>query len=256
MAPCAGNTITPKMIRTGQMKIGDRIHLEDIVASSPDFRLQDRQKPQNPPQAVETAAPRENLHADDFAASEAAVTLAEPSQPQTEPDTVPVQGPAPAMQPQQTWQMQQPQQTWQQPNQSWNAGQSTGQGTNISTPLTYDQMTQYLNQNAVNTQGNQPYVTIPQTPMTTQEFTETIEITDVQNYLGFLRTQIGRYMRVEQLMGSNIVENRYGFLVGIGSNFIILQEITSGNIMLVDLFTIRLTYIYYSDPVVPPGVQQ
>jgi len=63
-------------------------------------------------------------------------------------------------------------------------------------------------------------------------------------------------MRVEQLMGSNQVESRYGFLVGIGSNFIILQEITSGNIMVVDLFTIRLTYIYYSDPVVPPGVQQ
>ncbi len=283
MAPCAGNTITPKMIRTGQMKIGDRIHLEDIVASTPEFRLQDRQKPQNPPQSVETAASRENTQSEDFAASKAVSSPAakpaeaasqKSSDSQTEADTVLVQGPAPSMQQPQTWQMHpqqnwqpqmpqsQPQQNWQpqMPNQSWNpgqnTGQNTGQGTNISTPLTYDQMTQYLNQNAVNTQGNQPYVTIPQTPMTTQEFTETIEITDVQNYLGFLRTQIGRYMRVEQLMGSNIVENRYGFLVGIGSNFIILQEITSGNIMLVDLFTIRLTYIYYSDPVVPPGVQQ
>lgn len=112
-------------------------------------------------------------------------------------------------------------------------------------------MTPYLDQKSVNTNANQPYITIPQTPMTTRELTETIDITDVQSYLGFLRTQIGRYMRVEQLMGSNIVENRYGFLVGIGSNFIILQEITSGNIMVVDLFTIRLTYIYYGDPVIP-----
>ena len=156
--------------------------------------------------------------------------------------------------------MQQPSQSWQQPqshSQNWQTHQMQPQaGSGLTAPLTYEQMTPYLDQRAVNTQGNQPFVTIPQTPMTTLEFTETIDMTDVQNYLGFLRTQIGRYMRVEQLMGSNQVESRYGFLVGIGSNFIILQEITSGNIMVVDLFTIRLTYIYYSDPVVPPGVQQ
>ena len=96
--------------------------------------------------------------------------------------------------------------------------------------------------------------TVPQTPMTTQQFQETIDSTDVQSYLGFMRTQMGRYMRIEQLMGSNNIEQRFGFLVGLGTNYIILQEITSGNIMVVDLFTIRLTYIYYSDPVVPPGV--
>ena len=156
--------------------------------------------------------------------------------------------------------MQHQAQTWQQPqshSQNWQQPQmQTQTSSGLTAPLTYDQMTPYLDQRAVNTQGNQPFVTIPQTPMTTLEFTETIDMTDVQNYLGFLRTQIGRYMRVEQLMGSNQVESRYGFLVGIGSNFIILQEITSGNIMVVDLFTIRLTYIYYSDPVVPPGVQQ
>ena len=101
---------------------------------------------------------------------------------------------------------------------------------------------------------NSPMFTVPQTPMTTQQFQETVDSTDVQSYLGFMRTQMGRYMRIEQLMGSNNIEQRFGFLVGLGTNYIILQEITSGNIMVVDLFTIRLTYIYYSDPVVPPGV--
>lgn len=202
MASCC-NTITPKMIRTGQMKIGDRIELEDIVASSPDFM-------QKASTAEKSEPPKET----------AAST--------NPPEDVLVHGPEPSMQ-KNTWTM---------------------------NPLTYEQMTPYLNHNLVNTQGNQPYVTIPQTPMTPQDFTETIDITDTQNYLGFLRTQIGRYMRIEQLMGSSQVESRYGFLVGIGSNFIILQEITSGNIMVVDLFTIRLTYIYYSDPVVPPGTTQ
>ena len=85
-------------------------------------------------------------------------------------------------------------------------------------------MTQYLDQSTINTQGSQPSITLPQTPMTTLEFTETIDMTDVQSYLGFLRTQIGRYMRVEQLMGSNVMENRYGFLVGVGiSTMLALQ---------------------------------
>ena len=231
MAPCSGSTITPKMIRTGKMNIGDRILLEDIVASSPDFQLEPSQKAKNSPQTEETEVSGQNIQSE-VSAPETAVHT----------DDVLVHGPAPVMQ--------QPSQNWQQPQ------MQTQTGSGLTAPLTYDQMTPYLDQNAVNTQGNQPFVTIPQTPMTTLEFTETIDMTDVQNYLGFLRTQIGRYMRVEQLMGSNQVESRYGFLVGIGSNFIILQEITSGNIMVVDLFTIRLTYIYYSDPVVPPGVQQ
>ncbi len=58
-------------------------------------------------------------------------------------------------------------------------------------------------------------------------------------------------MRVEQLVGSNTIQDRYGFLVGVGTNFIILQEITTGNIMVLDIFSIRLTYVYYSPPVIP-----
>ena len=241
MAPCTGSTITPKMIRTGKMNVGDRILLEDIVASSPDFQQEPSQKAQNRPQTEESTVSGQNIQSEVSAEKKA-----------DHADDTLVHGPAPVMQ--------QQAQSWQQPqshSQNWQAQQMQPQaGSGLTAPLTYEQMTPYLDQRAVNTQGNQPFVTIPQTPMTTLEFTETIDMTDVQNYLGFLRTQIGRYMRVEQLMGSNQVESRYGFLVGIGSNFIILQEITSGNIMVVDLVTIRLTYIYYSDPVVPPGVQQ
>jgi len=58
-------------------------------------------------------------------------------------------------------------------------------------------------------------------------------------------------MRAEQLVGSNTIQDRYGFLVGVGTNFIILQEITTGNIMVLDIFSIRLTYVYYSPPVIP-----
>ena len=45
--------------------------------------------------------------------------------------------------------------------------------------------------------------------------------------------------------------DRYGFLVGVGNNYLLLQDITNGNIMLVDFYTIKYVYIYYSQPVYP-----
>ena len=247
MAQCCTNTITPKMIRSGQMQIGDRIQLEDIVANAPDFQIKPEHTSAKPvsaeaaPVFASASEPIQAEHISEPASVPVSAPISEPvsaaapefaaqPEPEDEPESIPVQ--APMHQPMQQSQTQIPHR--------------------FTTPLTYQQMTQYLDQSTINTQGSQPSITLPQTPMTTLEFTETIDMTDVQSYLGFLRTQIGRYMRVEQLMGSNVMENRYGFLVGIGSNYIILQEITTGNIQVIDLFTIRLTYIYYSDPVVPP----
>lgn len=263
MAQCCTNTITPKMIRSGQMQIGDRIQLEDIVANAPDFQIKPEDTSAKPVQAEATpvSAPASEPAQAEHRSEPASVPVSAPvSEPVSagEPESIPVQTamyqPIQQQSQQESGWQQQPQQEsgWQQSQpQNWQQPQ-TQIPHRFTTPLTYQQMTQYLDQSTINTQGSQPSITLPQTPMTTLEFTETIDMTDVQSYLGFLRTQIGRYMRVEQLMGSNVMENRYGFLVGIGSNYIILQEITTGNIQVIDLFTIRLTYIYYSDPVVPP----
>lgn len=216
-APCCTNTVTPQMIRKGEMRVGDRIDLDEILVSAPD---------------VPASA--------DFAGEN------------SQTDTVPVHSTMPSAWPQQT---PAPTPPVQQPHQMPSPPQQTQWNPQFTSPLTYEQMTPYMNLTHMSAGENSPMFTVPQTPMTTQQFQETVDSADVQSYLGFMRTQMGRYMRIEQLMGSNNVEQRFGFLVGIGTNYIILQEITSGNIMIVDLFTIRLTYIYYSDPVVPPGVQ-
>ncbi|MBR4860744.1 MAG: hypothetical protein IKU09_00920 [Firmicutes bacterium] len=201
-APCCTSTVTPQMIRKGEMRIGDRIHLDEVLVSAPSVSSSAEQMPQDIPVSA------------DFAGEG------------SQPEAVPAHSTMPSAWPQQHY----------------------------TVPLTYEQMTPYMNMTHMSPGENSPMFTVPQTPMTTQEFQETVDSTDVQSYLGFMRTQLGRYMRIEQLMGSNNIEQRFGFLVGLGTNYIILQEITSGNIMVVDLFTIRLTYIYYSDPVVPPGV--
>ena len=62
-----------------------------------------------------------------------------------------------------------------------------------------------------------PSIVTPQVPMTPDGYDEEIDYDTVHALNGFLRTQIGRYMRVEQLVGSNTIQDRYGFLVGSGN---------------------------------------
>ena len=75
-----------------------------------------------------------------------------------------------------------------------------------------------------------------------------INYENLQYMNGFLRTQIGKYIRVEQIVGSTVIEDRYGYLVGVGLNYILLQEINTQNIMAVDFYNIKYVYIYYSQP--------
>lgn len=114
--------------------------------------------------------------------------------------------------------------------------------------ITYPRMTDYF-QDSVNTDvnSNTPNFTVPSNPMTPPEYTQTLDYDSVQYMNGFLRTQIGRFVRLEQLVGSNTIEDREGFLVGASNNYVVLQEIGTGNIMTFDLFSIKFVYIYYED---------
>ena len=39
MAPCGGNIVTPKMIRKGEIHIGDRIQIEEASAPAPEAAI-------------------------------------------------------------------------------------------------------------------------------------------------------------------------------------------------------------------------
>ena len=172
MADCQ-NVVTPRMIKAGQMSVGDHINLEE--------------------EAIE------------------------------------VHGPAPSMV---------------RPNPQQNASQ-------VRRILPYEEMTAYMTNTMQGGTMENPSVVLPQSPLSPNGYQEEIDNTALQSFNGFLRTQIGRYMRVQQLVTSDRTEDRLGFLVGVGSNFIILQDITTGNILVIDIFSIRLTYVYYSPAVVP-----
>ena len=117
--------------------------------------------------------------------------------------------------------------------------------------LPFEEMTAYMNNTSPSGTIENPSVILPQNPLSPNGYQEEIDNVALQSFNGFLRTQIGRYVRVEQLVTSDRTEDRLGFLVGVGSNFIILQDITTGNILVIDIFSIRLTYVYYSPAVVP-----
>ena len=124
------------------------------------------------------------------------------------------------------------------------------QSNTASVPLIYQNMTDYVN--SLENNGQQtPIFAVPSSPLMPPEYEQTIDYESIQYMNGFLHTQIGRYMRVEQMIGSDSTEDRYGFLVGVGNNYVLLQDISNGNVAIVDLYTIKYVYMYCGEPIFP-----
>ena len=94
-----------------------------------------------------------------------------------------------------------------------------------------------------------PSFRVPANPLLPPGYQETLDYNSLQYANGFYRTQIGRYVRVDQLLGSNTMTAQEGFLIGVGYNYIILQEGFTDNILVVDIYSIKNMYVYYNDRV-------
>ena len=257
MAPCNSNVITPRMIRKGQIQIGDKIEFEPTahVAASAEPVYEAAHVPASDEPVYEAA--QETVAAAQPSAPEAATTSPEAvpeavdttsqpraAMPQGNPTPSYIgqnaaQQPNAAMQPNATMQPN----VAMQPNAAF-------QTNTASIPLIYQNMTDYVN-SLENTGQQSPSFSVPSNPLVPPEYEQTIDYDSVQYMNGFLRTQIGRYMRVEQLIGSDTTEDRYGFLVGVGNNYLLMQDISNGNISVVDLYSVKFAYIYFGEPVFP-----
>lgn len=60
---------------------------------------------------------------------------------------------------------------------------------------------------------------------------------------GFLRTQIGRRVRVEFLIGTNNLTDRTGTLLAVGASYILIRPIESDDLMMCDLYSIKFVTI-------------
>lgn len=61
---------------------------------------------------------------------------------------------------------------------------------------------------------------------------------------GFLRTQIGKKVRVEFLIGTGTTTDRIGQLVGVGASYILIRLEETDDILMADLFSIKFVTFY------------
>ena len=277
MAPCGGNIVTPKMIKKGEIHIGDKIMLEEASAPASEASL--AVSPADTVSGAVSSATAAEIPAASVAASENAVEV----QTRTAPGMIPGVQSTPGTQMQGSqgmqsaqmqgmqgmpntqgmqntmtndngvtrWQTATPQQVRQmaqQPQQMAQQPQQMAQQPEF--PLNFNGMTDYVNSMTA-AGGQSPSFNVPSHPMVPPEYEQTIDYDSIQYMNGFLRTQIGRYVRVEQLIGSGNTEERFGFLVGVGNNYLLLQDISDGNILVVDFYSIKFVYIYFGEPVFP-----
>lgn len=107
---------------------------------------------------------------------------------------------------------------------------------------------------------------IQSTPATVLDYGATIDsnqlnamgtgVTDFQNpypitpeslqYLnGFMRTQIGRRVSIDFLVGSNTIVTKLGYLLGVASNYILINELDTNDITTCDFYNIKFIRFFY-----------
>lgn len=85
----------------------------------------------------------------------------------------------------------------------------------------------------------------PLTPLTSANQPAPIPGESLQYLNGFLRTQLGRTVTVEFLVGANTLVDRTGVLLAVGANYILINEIQSDDITACDFYNIKFIRFYY-----------
>jgi hypothetical protein len=72
-----------------------------------------------------------------------------------------------------------------------------------------------------------------------------VPIVDDINYnQGYLRTMIGRYVKIEFLIGTNLFIDREGILEKVGISYVVIKEAGTGNELMCDIYSIKFVEIY------------
>lgn len=99
-----------------------------------------------------------------------------------------------------------------------------------------------------NVQGTNAMPTLPESmvvPITDMNQPMPMTTESLQYMNGFLRTQIGRRVMVEFLIGTNTLVDRTGVLLGVGANYILLNESDSDDLLACDFYNIKFVKFFY-----------
>jgi len=70
-------------------------------------------------------------------------------------------------------------------------------------------------------------------------------VMDTDYTQGYLRTQIGKRVKVEFLIGTNMLVDREGTLVDVGISYIIINEVETDDLLLCDIYSIKFVRFYF-----------
>ncbi|GAA0747196.1 alginate lyase [Clostridium oceanicum] len=122
---------------------------------------------------------------------------------------------------------------------------------NTSTPMPWWQQQPYVTPpmstqtpmpSQTETPTQPPMMTIPPAPMPLQP--EVPIQNDINYNQGFLKTQIGKKIKVEFLIGSNMLIDREGTLVGVGISYILIDEVDTNDLVMADIYSIKFVRIF------------
>ncbi len=82
-------------------------------------------------------------------------------------------------------------------------------------------------------------------PITSMTQPQSIPAESLQYMNGFLRTQVGRPVQVDFLVGTNSIVTRSGILLAVGANFILINETETDDILACDFYNIKFGRFYY-----------
>jgi hypothetical protein len=92
-----------------------------------------------------------------------------------------------------------------------------------------------------------PAMQVPMTGAAPVDFDmlPTTPVLDVEYTQGYLRTQIGKRVKVEFLIGTNMLIDREGTLMDVGISYIIIREIETDDLLLCDIYSIKFVRFYF-----------
>ncbi|KOA19984.1 hypothetical protein CLHOM_15490 [Clostridium homopropionicum DSM 5847] len=67
---------------------------------------------------------------------------------------------------------------------------------------------------------------------------------DVNYTQGYLKTQIGKRVRIEFLIGTGIVTDRIGTLLEVGISYVVIQPVDTDDLLMCDIYSIKFVTIY------------
>lgn len=93
--------------------------------------------------------------------------------------------------------------------------------------------------------GNSPNVLPGLTAINLFNQPAAVNVESLQYLNGFMLTQIGRMVSVEFLIGTSTMMTKNGRLVGVGANYILINEFESDDVIACDFYSIKFIRFYY-----------